>query len=86
MTEPNPPGSVGRLLRVACAQPDYITCLAHAGTNVVARELVYGADMQLRHEQQRPHLMARGLSEIVECGDLPDVLTEAICAAEALGL
>jgi hypothetical protein len=87
MTEPNPPGSVERRLRFAASQlPHVSACIAHAGTNLVARQLIYDADKQLRKEQLRPHGMARGLSEIVDDGDLAEVFTEAICAAEALGL
>lgn len=74
------------LLKGAELWPDVIRCIAHLGTSRAARLLIYESDMYLRRTWGQPHLMARGMSEIVGSGDLPDVLTEAICASEGLGL
>jgi len=72
-------GPIEAHLRRACAYwPQWETVIARAGTDMGARLVIYGAGMK--------NGVTRGISAIVDDGDLPDVLTEAICAAEALGL
>jgi len=58
---------------------DLVRTIARIGTSADLRQIVYGADMFLRGIEK-----PRGLADIVNSGDLPDVLTEAICFAEAL--
>jgi hypothetical protein len=74
-------GPVEILLRIATEDArDEMHVIARIGVNMEARQVVYGASACLNNGT------AMGMYDIVHKNLLHDVLTEAICAAEALGL
>lgn len=74
-------GPIEAKLRAACAYaPHWRVVIASIATNHEARQVVYGASAWLNGGT------ASGVSEMLSNNELPDVLTEAICAAEVLGL
>lgn len=70
-------GPIEQNLRWACSfWPDLVAVIARAGTDDGCRMLIYGAS----------GTAPRAIGTIISDGDLADVLSEAIEAAEALGL
>lgn len=73
-------GPIEAHLRAACARwPDQRAVIASAGIMYQARDVVYGASESLTGR-------TLSMAEMVIQSLLPDVLSEAIEAAEALGL
>ena len=74
-------GPVELHLRISCSYwPDWEYVVARSGTNPTARWVIYGASAYLNNG------ITLGMFALVKENLLPDVLTEAICASEALSL